>query len=113
MKLAIIGSRSIEIENIEDYITDEVSEIVSGGARGVDSCAREYAMKRGISLVEFLPDYKRYGKGAPLRRNEEIAKYADGVLAFWDGCSKGTAYTLRCFEKEKKSTTVILIKAAK
>ena len=59
---------------------ENVSEIVSGGAKGVDSCAREYAEKNKIPLKEFLPDYRKYGRGAPLKRNIEIIEYADGVL---------------------------------
>lgn len=39
------------------------------------------------------------GRFAPLVRNSEIVGYADLVLAFWDGRSRGTADTLRkCVE---------------
>jgi hypothetical protein len=71
-----------------------VTEIVSGGARGVDTCAREYALAKGIKLTEFLPEYDKYGRGAPLRRNITIIEYADLVLAFWDGSSHGTKYVI-------------------
>ena len=43
-----------------------VKKIVSGGAVGIDKCAEEYARIKGIELVEFLPDYKKYGKVAPI-----------------------------------------------
>ena len=69
MKIAIIGSRTLKIDDIEKYIPDNVTEIVSGGAMGVDLSAREYAVKRGIKLSEFLPEYEKYKKGAPLKRN--------------------------------------------
>ncbi len=107
MRLAIIGSRNLHVENIDDYIPNGVDEIVSGGARGIDTDAAEYARRNGIKLTEFLPEYSRYGKAAPLKRNELVAQYADAVLAFWDGKSRGTAYTVSLFEKlDKKVITV-------
>lgn len=53
----------------------EVTEIVSGGAKGIDI---------GIKLTEFLPEYEKYRRGAPLKRNLQIIDYADLVLAFWE-----------------------------
>ncbi len=110
MKLAIIGSRSLTVKNIENYIPENTDEIVSGGARGIDTCAREYAIKNNIKLTEFLPEYSKYGRAAPLKRNEQIAEYADEVLVFWDGQSRGTQYTVKCFEKLNKKITVINLK---
>ena len=109
MKLAIIGSRNLLIDNIEKYLPNGVTEIVSGGAKGIDSLASKYAKSNGIPLVEFLPDYKRYNKGAPLKRNELIAKYADQGLAFWDGKSRGTLHTINLFKKLNKKITIILL----
>ena len=43
MKLAVIGSRDLTIQNLKDYIPPNVSEIVSGGALGIDTVAAEYA----------------------------------------------------------------------
>lgn len=108
MKLAIIGSRKLKQIKIDDYIPQGVSEIVSGGAIGVDTLAKEYANRNGVKLTEFLPNYHLYQKVAPLKRNEEIAKYADEAPAFWDGKSHGTAYTIRLFRKYHKKVTVII-----
>ena len=94
MKIAIIGSRNIEPENLGDYLPKEVSEIVSGGARGVDSKARDYAVEHNKKLTEFLPEYNKYKRGAPLKRNIQICEYADRVLAFWDGKSRGTKFVI-------------------
>lgn len=100
MKLAIIGSRSLRIENLGDYLPENVTEIVSGGAKGVDTSARLYAREHGIPLTEFFPDYDRYGRCAPLKRNLQIIDYADAVLAFWDGQSRGTRFVIQaCREK--------------
>lgn len=95
MRVAIIGSRNLEVRNLKNYLPRETSVIVSGGARGVDSSARSFATERGIPLMEFLPDYERYGRAAPIRRNIEIIESADLVLAFWDGWSRGTAFVIK------------------
>lgn len=111
MKLAVIGSRSLKEITIDDYIPKNINEIVSGGAKGVDTLAKEYACKRGIKITEFLPKYNIYGKAAPIKRNEEIAYYADEVIAFWDGKSKGTEHTINFFRKIGKKATVIIVKS--
>ena len=94
MKVAVIGSRELKVNNLEKYLPEEVTEIVSGGARGIDTSAREYALKNNIKLKEFLPEYEKYGRAAPLKRNMQIIDYADMVLAFWDGKSRGTKFVI-------------------
>lgn len=71
-------------------------EIVTGGASGTDAMAGRYARELGYSLQVFSVDWSRYGKRAGYVRNREMHSYisthADrGVIAFWDGSSKGTA----------------------
>ena len=112
MKIAIIGSRTLRVSNLEELIPKECTEVVSGGAKGIDTCAAEFARAHGLKLTEFIPEYEKYGISAPLRRNKLIVDYADVVYAFWDGKSHGTAYTLRycrgvgkpyqIFKKEEK-----------
>lgn len=109
MKLAVIGSRNLQGIEIDAYIPEDVTEIVSGGARGVDTLAKAFASRQGIKLTEFLPQYELYGRAAPLKRNQEIAAYADQLLALWDGVSKGTAYTVKCFERLGKKVTVVTV----
>lgn len=94
MRVAVIGSRGLRVDNLEKYLPKDTTEIVSGGARGVDTSAREYALRHGLKLTEYLPEYDRYGRGAPLRRNITIIENADLVLAFWDGRSRGTRYVI-------------------
>lgn len=94
MKVAVVGSRNLEVPNLGGFLPDGTTEIVSGGARGVDTCAKEYAKAHGIKLTEFLPDYEKYGRTAPLKRNLRIIAYADVVLAFWDGKSPGTRFVI-------------------
>ena len=109
MKIAIIGSRNIFIVDLGKYLPENVTEIVSGGAKGVDICARKYAENHNIKITEFLPEYSKYGKAAPLKRNIQIIEYADEVLAFWDGKSKGTKHVIDSCEKLCKKVTVIIV----
>ena len=106
MKVAIIGSRSLIINDLQNYLPENVTEIVSGGAKGIDTCAKEYALAHGIKLTEFLPEYEKYGKSAPLKRNLQIIEYADEVIAFWDGVSTGTIYVIESCKKANKKITV-------
>lgn len=94
MKIAIIGSRGFAKIRLEEYLPEGITEIVSGGARGVDTVAREYAIKNDIKLTEFLPEYDKYGRGAPLKRNITIIEYSDVIYAFWDGKSPGTKFVI-------------------
>ena len=70
------------------------TEIISGGARGVDTSARDFANANGIKLTEFLPQYEMYGRRAPIIRNITIIENADLVMAFWDGNSRGTKFVI-------------------
>ena len=108
MKLAIIGSRGLHVENFDKYLPENVTEIVSGGAKGIDTDAEAYANQKGIKVTVFKPDYRRFRGGATHIRNKEIVNYADEVLAFWDGSSRGTKSVIEyCREVGKKVTVII------
>ena len=109
MKIAVIGSRNVTVSDLDLYLS-EGDEVVSGGARGVDACAAEYAERKGMKLTVFLPKYERYGRAATIVRNKEIVEYADKVIAFWDGSSKGTLSVIQYAQKTGKPCEVILCK---
>lgn len=102
MKIAIVGSRNLTVQNLEDYLPKCITEIVSGGAKGIDTCAKEYARAHNVKLIEFLPEYEKYGKSAPLKRNLDIIDCADLVIAFWDGKSNGTKHVIDVCKKKNK-----------
>ena len=112
MRIAVVGSRGIEAVDLDKYVRD-CDEIVSGGAVGVDSCAAEYAKRTDVRLTEFLPEYNRFGRGAPLKRNLQIIEYSDEVIAFWDGSSNGTKYVIDQCKRLGKKVTVHIIKSAR
>lgn len=98
MKVAIVGSRKaydLNFEKIIQNIPDNCSEIVSGGSGNVDLLAEKFAKNKNIKFKCFLPEYKKYGKVAPLIRNIQIIEYSDIVLAFWDKVSKGTKFVIK------------------
>ena len=109
MKVAVIGSRNLAVENIGDYLPEGCDEIVSGGARGVDECGARLADKMGIPLTEFLPDYSKYGRAAPIVRNKQIVEYSDMVIAFWNGSSRGTKFSVDYAKKIGKPVRVIYV----
>ncbi len=83
--------------------------IISGGANGVDMLAEQYADKHRLSKMIMRPQYDRYGKAAPLKRNEQMVDMADEILVIWDGISKGTAYTVKYAQKQGKAVHVIQV----
>ena len=107
MKIAIVGSRGIDNVDVAKYVSPN-DEIVSGGAKGVDICAANYAKEHNLKLTEFLPNYAHYGRGAPIKRNYEIVDYADKVIIFWDGTSKGSLSVINYAKKTGKPYEVVL-----
>ena len=111
MKIAVIGSRNISLsmDEIQRYIPEYADELVSGGAKGIDTSVKLFAINKGIKLTEFLPKYDKYKRAAPLRRNIEIIDYSDEVIALWDGHSRGTEYVINQCEKRNKPISVFII----
>lgn len=107
MKIAIVGSRDIKVTEFEKYVSSD-DEIISGGAKGIDRCAAEYAKKNSIKLTEILPRYEIYGRAAPIIRNRKIVEGADKIIIFWNGSSKGTLSVIKYAEKLKKEYEVII-----
>lgn len=98
MRVVIAGSRSISDYNIlETAIVMsefEITKVISGHARGVDRLGELWARKHKIPVQIFLPDWDRWGKSAGIRRNVEMLKVADGLIALWDGTSRGTKHSI-------------------
>lgn len=112
MKLAIVGTRtpSISFKMFEHYMKVYApSQIISGGAKGIDTYAADYAKAHDIPLLEILPDYAAYGKQATLRRNTQIVDAADKVIAFPGATSRGTYDTIKKAEKQGKMLEIINI----
>ena len=101
MRVIIAGSRDITRPSLVWSAIREaktksgiiVTEVVSGGARGVDRLGERYARKIGIPIKPFIPNWYPlgiYDPTAGFRRNRKMAEYADALIALWDGSSPGT-----------------------
>ncbi|MGH7974927.1 MAG: DUF2493 domain-containing protein [bacterium] len=103
MKTIIAGSRTItDAAEVEKAITASgftITEVISGGARGVDSLGEDYARANNLPLQIFLADWQQHEKAAGPIRNTEMAANADALILVWDGVSRGSADML------KKATT--------
>lgn len=112
LKVAVIGSRHAGEETynlILRQLPKGCSQIITGGACGVDALAKRAAAELGVKHTCIRPRYQRYGRSAPLVRNIDIVENADCVLAFWDGQSKGTRHALGCCIKLGKPFKIFLI----
>lgn len=111
VSVLVAGSRSITAFDLSPYIPPDCGLIISGGAKGIDTVAERYAATHRIESRVFKPDYARFGKAAPLKRNEEMVELADMVLAVWDGKIRGTKHTIDYATKIGKQVKVITITA--
>ena len=109
MKLLIVGSRSITNFDLSPYVAPCVDTVITGGAKGIDSLAEQYADAHRLSKYIMRPMYKVYGRGAPIKRNEQMVDMADAVLVIWDGSSKGTRHTLNYAKKVGKPVALVVL----
>ena len=84
IKYAIISGKGVESD----------AKFVSGKARGADSLGERYARENNYKIAEFPAKWNEFGKRAGYIRNEEMAKYADACVCFWDYQSKGTKHMI-------------------
>jgi len=96
IKLAVVGSRSFnDYEFLKKILQfHPCKKIISGGARGADTLADRYATENNITMQEFLPNWNVYGKSAGFLRNKQIVESCDELVAFFDGESPGTKYSI-------------------
>ncbi len=112
MTIAVVGSRDFDGYNylsksLEIYFPT-IDKIISGGARGADSLAARYAKEHDIPLIEFLPDWDRYGKSAGFKRNQQIVDATNVVVAYWDGKSHGTKHSINIADALQKPVLIFL-----
>ena len=74
-------------------------QIVCGMAKGADTLGEQFAKERGYKVNYFPADWKKYGRRAGILRNEEMAKNADALVAFWDGETRGTKNMIETAQK--------------
>ena len=114
MKVIIAGSR-----NFNDYdflcakieeLNLKIDEIVCGGCCGADSLGAQYGIDNGITVTMFPAEWNKYGRSAGIIRNHKMGDYADYLIAFWDGQSRGTKDMINYMKKINKHGSVIMVK---
>lgn len=83
--------------------------VISGAASGVDTLGEQFANEFGLKIERHPADWNRYGKRAGPIRNEEMVKICDGVIAFWDGQSRGTKTTIDFCKQYNKRCIIVKI----
>jgi hypothetical protein len=99
MKIIIAGSRGFTDyqllrSTLIPFINAGIFEVVSGCAKGADELGEQFAAEFSLVVKKFPANWDKYGKAAGYKRNEEMAIYADALVAFWDGQSKGTKHMI-------------------
>lgn len=105
MKVIIAGSRNLDpvlvVDAMEHWDFGPITEVVSGGARGIDMGGESWAKFNGIPVRVMAADWEHLGRGAGPNRNERMAAYADALCLIWDGKSRGSANMLSMARKYK------------
>ena len=109
MKIVIAGGRDFQnyevLRGAMDGVLANISSpitIVSGAARGADTLGEQYAAERGLDVIRFPADWKKFGRRAGPIRNEQMAEAANMLVAFWDGQSRGTKNIIGNMEQRGK-----------
>jgi len=111
MKLAVIASGEVIVEDVAEYIPSDVTELVIGKGDGIGSCVRNCAEARGLALTEFSPALFSMpdASGAVPAYHREMLAYADELLLFWDGRSRDAEETAFCAEDRNMNIRLIIV----
>jgi hypothetical protein len=115
MRIIIAGGREFDdYTKLKEYcnhsfqkIDKSTIEIVSGTAGGADTLGERYAGDNGLTIKRFPANWDKYKKGAGYRRNAEMAEYAQSLIAFWDGKSRGTMHMINIAKKKGLQVRVV------
>lgn len=114
MKVIIAGSRSIvdfsAVANAAEKSTwkTDITEVVSGHARGVDRLGEQWARQNNLPIKVFKADWGKFGQRAGYLRNAQMADYADALIAIWDGKSSGTSDMVRQMQQRNKFVYIVI-----
>jgi hypothetical protein len=117
--LAIVGSRDYQnyvqlskevdefIKLIENKYNTKIKTIASGGAKGCDQLAEQYAKERKLECLVFHAKWSKYGRSAGPRRNSRIVNNSDYMMAFPSSKSIGTYDSINKARKKKIEIKII------
>jgi hypothetical protein len=103
MRTIIAGTRTIEdYRLVEQAVIDSgfnITQVISGGARGVDRLGERWARQNHVPVLVFPADWEKHGNAAGFIRNVEMAEVADALIAVTSG-SPGTLHMIATAEKK-------------
>jgi hypothetical protein len=106
MRVIIAGPRDFvdakELKRAIKKSNFDITQVISGGALGVDRMGEEWANKKGIPLIIFPAQWEFFGKSAGHKRNKLMAEYAEALIAISIKDSSGTTNMIQTMKKEKK-----------
>lgn len=111
-RVAVVGGRNFNDYPLMKRVLDSyheqygISYVVSGGARGADTLAEQWARENEIDTHIYRAHWSLEGKQAGYRRNLRIVEVCDVVIAFPDPDSKGTYHTIGLAERFNKPAYV-------
>ena len=101
--VCICGSRTITNLNLDNYIDSSTfGAVITGGAAGIDTLAEWWAKKHKLEWICYLPNYKIFGRAAPLKRDEDMVKASDIYKGIREETEKYRLDLLHTWDKIKK-----------
>ena len=116
MNVIIAGSRTFSdydlLRKKLDFFLSHKTDIhiVCGEAEGADQLGKKYAQEKGYEVLSYPDESSIYGSFAKYKRNREMARVADALVAFWDGKSKGTAQLIQVMKEARKPIRIVYYK---
>lgn len=114
MRVIVAGSRYFTNYDLVKEVLDEVDwkilTVLSGNARGIDRLGERWAEENNIEIEKYPAKWTIYGNSAGYRRNVDMSKNADGLIAFWDGSSRGTKHMINIATKAELKVKVVYLK---
>jgi hypothetical protein len=113
MKVIIAGSRHFndykQLKMELDLYPADITEVVCGEAKGADLLGKKWAHSNNVKVSSFPADWGKYGKSAGPKRNMQMGDYADQLIAFWDGESKGTKQMIDYMKRLNKGVYIVYV----
>ena len=117
MNIIVAGSRTFDDydllrSKLDYYFSNKGNDIqiICGEAEGADQLGKKYAEEKGYNVLSFPNQSEIFGSFAKYKRNREMARTADALVAFWDGESKGTAQLIQVMKEADKPIRVVYYK---
>jgi len=107
--IRVVSEEACYIQRKINEIQHGITEVVSGKAKGPDTVGERWAIANRIPVALFPAEWKdggKFNRAAGIKRNAEMGRYADALIAFWDGQSPGTRHMIQFMERLGKTVAV-------